>query len=148
MAKILTDQQIESLLAVASLTRSPDRNRVIVLLSIKAGLRASEIANLTWDMVVCPTGEVERVLELHNRVAKNMGGRRIPLHPDLRAALVALRGKTPTPVGNNGQRCYFDLLLGLERVCFCALDSLIPRTSAQGSPVAFFWSGTFFIADL
>ena len=52
------------------------------------------------------------------------------------------------PVGNNGQRCYFELLLGLERVCFCDLGSLIPRTSAQGSLVAFFWSGTFFIADL
>jgi hypothetical protein len=48
----------------------------------------------------------------------------------------------------DSQRCYFDLLLGLERVCFCALDSLIPRTSAQGSLVAFFWSGTFFIVDL
>ena len=33
-------------------TRHPIRNRVIVLLSAKAGLRAGEIANLTWDMVV------------------------------------------------------------------------------------------------
>jgi hypothetical protein len=30
----------------------PLRNRVIVLLSVKAGLRAGEIAKLTWDMVL------------------------------------------------------------------------------------------------
>jgi integrase len=98
-AKILTDQQIESLLAFASFTRNPDRNRVIVLLSIKAGLRASELASLTWDMVVGPEGIVGSVLELPDRAAKNRGGRRIPLHPDLRAALVALHDKTPTTAG-------------------------------------------------
>ena len=39
-------------------TRHPLRNQVLVLLSVKAGLRAGEIANLTWPMVVEPTGEV------------------------------------------------------------------------------------------
>jgi integrase len=72
-AKILTDQQIESLLAFASFTRNPERNRAIVLLSIKAGLRAGEIANLTWDMVVGPTGAVGSVLELPDRAAKKQG---------------------------------------------------------------------------
>jgi integrase len=50
-AKILSAEQIETLLAYAAATRHPSRNRVIVLLSVKAGLRASEIANVTWDMV-------------------------------------------------------------------------------------------------
>jgi integrase len=53
-AKILSSEQTEILLAYAAATRHPDRNRVIVLLSVKAGLRASEIANVTWDMVVDP----------------------------------------------------------------------------------------------
>jgi integrase/recombinase XerD len=88
-AKILTDQQIETLLAYAATTRDPLRNRVLVLLSVKAGLRANEIGNLTWDMVVGPTGEIGPLLELHNHAAKNNRGRRIPLYPDLRAALVA-----------------------------------------------------------
>lgn len=43
------------------------RNRVIVLLSAKAGLRAGEIANLTWDMVVDATGRVNGVIELRDR---------------------------------------------------------------------------------
>jgi integrase len=98
-AKILTDQQIETLLAYASTTRNPIRNRLIVLLSMKAGLRASEIANLTWDMVVGPTGEVGWVLELHNRVAKKNSGRRIPLHPDLRDTLVLWQSQTGTVAG-------------------------------------------------
>jgi integrase/recombinase XerD len=98
-AKILTDRQIETLLAYAATTRDPLRNRVIVLLSMKAGLRANEIANLTWDMVVGPAREIGQVLELHNHAAKNRGGRRIPLNSDLRAALVVWQAQTPTAVG-------------------------------------------------
>ena len=87
-AKTLSNQQIEALLWYAASTRNSDRNRVIVLLSTKAGLRAGEIANLTWEMVVGPTGDVGAVLELHDRAAKKKSGRRIPIHPDLRAALI------------------------------------------------------------
>jgi integrase len=47
-AKILNDKQLSQLLAYTSATRYPIRNRVIVLLSVKAGLRAGEIAKLTW----------------------------------------------------------------------------------------------------
>jgi integrase len=98
-AKTLTDQQIKILLAYASTTRNPERNRVIVLLSVKAGLRAGEIANLTWDMVVGPAGEIGQALELHNHAAKNNSGRRIPLHPDLRAALLVWQAETYTAAG-------------------------------------------------
>jgi integrase len=37
---------------------NPERNRVMVLLSAKAGLRACEIANLTWDMVIDANGRL------------------------------------------------------------------------------------------
>jgi integrase len=103
-AKILTDQQIETLLFFASFTRNPDRNRVIVLLSIKAGLRAGEIANVTWDMVVDPTGAVGSMLELRDHAAKNKSGRTIPLHPNLRAALIAWRDRTGAVVGLASER--------------------------------------------
>jgi integrase len=59
-----------SLLVYTSTTRNPERNRVIVLLSIKAGLRGGEIAKLTWDMVLDPTGEVESVIELRDHRQK------------------------------------------------------------------------------
>lgn len=90
-AKILTDDDIHDLLAYASYTRRPARNRVIVLLSAKAGLRAGEIANLAWEMVLDPTGTVGNVIELHDWAAKNRSGRRIPLHRDLQEALGVLR---------------------------------------------------------
>ncbi len=98
-AKILTQAQVEDLLFFAQHTRNPLRNQVIVLLSVKAGLRAAEIANLTWDMVVDPTGEIATTLELRDRVAKKGSGRVIPIHPDLREALMQLRSKRS---GTNG----------------------------------------------
>src|SRR5450830_1660917 len=66
-AKILAQAQVEDLLFFAQHTRHPIRNQVIVLLSLKAGLRAAEIANLAWDMVVDPTGEIATTLELRDR---------------------------------------------------------------------------------
>jgi integrase len=62
-AKILSNEQTSSLLVFASSTRNPRRNHLILLLSLKAGLRAGEIANLTWDMVLGPTGEIGNVIE-------------------------------------------------------------------------------------
>ena len=90
-AKILSLGDVNDLLVFANCTRHPLRNRVIVLLAAKAGLRAGEIANLTWDMVLDPTGDIGAVIELRDCAAKNGSGRLIPVHPDLRPALAAYR---------------------------------------------------------
>ena len=90
-AKILSDDNIEDLLLYAAQTRYPWRNRVIVLLSVKAGLRAGEIAKLTWEMVIGPDGAIGTVIELRNHAAKKGSGRLIPIHPDCATALVAWR---------------------------------------------------------
>ena len=90
-AKTLSSADVNDLLIFASCTRDPLRNRVIVLLSAKAGLRAGEIANLTWAMVVGPTGQISGSIELHDTAAKKGSGRMIPIHPELRAALENLR---------------------------------------------------------
>jgi integrase len=90
-AKILSDDNLEDLLLFAETGRHPLRNKVIVLLSAKAGLRAGEIARLTWAMVTDPAGGIGAVLELPDRAAKNRSGRIIPLHEDLRRALAAWR---------------------------------------------------------
>ena len=80
-AKILSLSDVNDLLVFASCTRHPLRNRVIVLLAAKAGLRAGEIAKLTWDMVLDPTGDVGWVIELRDFAAKNGSGRLIPAAP-------------------------------------------------------------------
>ncbi|WP_390887529.1 tyrosine-type recombinase/integrase [Bradyrhizobium ottawaense] len=69
-AKILAANQIDDLLLFAETTRHPLRNRLIVLLSVKAGLRAAELAKLTWDMVLDPHGAVDMVLGLRDCAAK------------------------------------------------------------------------------
>jgi integrase len=90
-AKTLSSADVDDLLVFASCTRHPLRNSVIVLLSAKAGLRAGEIANLTWDMVLGPTSQISGIIELRDHAAKKGSGRRIPIHPDLRAALIEWR---------------------------------------------------------
>jgi hypothetical protein len=68
-AKILSPHHIEDLLVFAAHTRHPIRNQVLVQLSVKAGLRASEIAK-TWPMLIEPTGEIGRSLELQDRIVE------------------------------------------------------------------------------
>jgi len=92
-AKILSEQQVEDLLFFAKTTRNPDRNSVIVLLSVKAGLRAAEIANLTWEMIVEPTGNVSSHIELRDHAAKRGSGRILPINALLHEALVVWRTK-------------------------------------------------------
>jgi integrase len=90
-AKILTDADFERLLSLTRKSRYPVRNRCLVLLSVKAGMRAGEIAKVTWEMVLEPTGKVGFIIELRDEVAKMGSGRRIPLHADLRNSLEKLR---------------------------------------------------------
>jgi integrase len=93
-AKILSGRGLDGLLAYATATRNPARNTVIVLLSAKAGLRAGEIANLTWPMVVDANSRVGETIELHDKAAKKGSGRSIPIHPILRKALDALAAQS------------------------------------------------------
>ena len=94
-AKILSAPDVSDLLVFASCTRHRLRNTVIVLLSAKAGLRAGEIANLTWEMLVDAIGALSSLLELRDSAAKKGSGRSIPIHPDLAAALAAWRQVAP-----------------------------------------------------
>jgi len=96
-AKIISREQEEDLLTFCECTRHPQRNLVMLLLSVKAGLRAGEIAALTWDMVLASDGAVGTTIELRDRAAKKGSGRQIPLHPALHRALVKLRAMSNGP---------------------------------------------------
>jgi integrase/recombinase XerD len=90
-AKIISDKQVRAVLAELDTRRYPLRDRLIFMFSLKAGMRAKEIASVTWKMVVDAEGEIADVVALENRAAKGKSGRVIPMHPDLKAALVALQ---------------------------------------------------------
>jgi integrase/recombinase XerD len=61
------------------------------LLSAKAGLRAKEIAKLTWLMANDSEGQIGRELCLFDSASKGKSGRRIPLSEEVRIALVEYR---------------------------------------------------------
>jgi integrase/recombinase XerD len=93
-AKTITPVQMDLLMLHVRGRKDSARSRVIILLSHRAGLRAAEIAKLEWSMVQDASGKVGQTIELEDRVAKKKHGRRIPLNPELRHALVTLqRGK-------------------------------------------------------
>jgi len=85
-AKILSPKQIDLVLTYLSSTRSSLRNQVIFLLSIKAGLRAKEIASLKWSMLVDSDGLIS-FIQLPNTASKGNSGRSIPINKQLRGIL-------------------------------------------------------------
>jgi integrase/recombinase XerC len=90
-AKIISDKQVRAILVELRTRRYPVRDRAMFLFSTKAGMRAMEIASVTWAMVTDAEGEIADTIALDNRAAKGRaGGRAIPMHPELRAALTAL----------------------------------------------------------
>jgi integrase/recombinase XerD len=92
-AKTLTPAQVARVLEEVEHSRYPARDRVMVLLSVNAGLRAIEISKLTWGMILDAGGNVGEVLELRDRASKGgYSGRQVPLCGALRAALQALKG--------------------------------------------------------
>jgi integrase len=96
-AKTITAAQLDMLLAHVRSRRDCLRSRVIILLSHRAGLRAAEVAQLDWTMVLEPDGKVSNTINVEDRIAKKKHGRRIPMHADVRTALVALLRRTPNP---------------------------------------------------
>jgi integrase len=93
-AKVLNRQQVHAALRYVRRSRYPQRDRVMILLSVKAGLRAGEIAKLTWPMLLDPDRRISDYIELHDCAAKKRSGRVIPLHPALRRELQRLRRTT------------------------------------------------------
>jgi len=89
-ARTVTTTQIQQALQTANTLRHPDRNKAMLLLSFKAGLRAGEIAQLEWSMLLDANNKLGTSINLPGRITKNAHARRVPVHPDLRKALQKL----------------------------------------------------------
>jgi integrase/recombinase XerD len=90
-AKIPSEHQQQALLAWLETRKHADRNRLIVLLSFKAGLRAKEIAALKWSMVMNADGEIGDHIHLTNEASKGMSGRVIALNKELKKQLIKVK---------------------------------------------------------
>ena len=124
-AKILADLELARLLAELSRRRHPLRNRVIGLLSFKAGLRAAEISKLDWSMVLDASGAIASTISLEDRIAKKRHGRIIPMHPELRSALEAWKrvsgGKGPIARSERGSRMTPVSICNFFKSCYRAV---------------------------
>lgn len=86
-ARVLERDDVRRLVQFVATNRHPLRDRVIVLLSFKAGLRACEIAGLDWTMVLRANGHIGDQLLVAASIAKNGAARQLPIHPELATAL-------------------------------------------------------------
>ena len=118
-AKTLTKSQVDAVTAFLLTRRHGLRDQTVFLLSVKAGLRAKEIANLKWEMVVGPDGKVGTAIHLPNIATKGNSGRIVPLNKQLRANLIQLLGQAKT-----------DKFLKIED-SFVVTTERSDRTSAQ-----------------
>lgn len=102
-AKIIETEDLEKLFKFIDATKDFKirlRDKVTVMLSLKAGLRAAEIAGLRWVDVTKANGEVSDVMHVGHHIAKggkkdNKRERQIPIHPLLRTMLIELRKQRP-----------------------------------------------------
>lgn len=113
-AKTLTDQQLDTLLGhVATTSRHPLRDYVLILLSFKAGLRVAEIAGLNWRDVCDVTGKVGDIISYDAEgtpvigfrvpagIAKKGHERVVPFNTGLLAALTQFKN-TQDPAVTRG----------------------------------------------
>jgi len=88
-AKTLSPKQASVAMAYLASTRHPIRNKVIFLLSTKAGFRAKEIASLRWVHLIDAECQLMDVILLTNDASKGkQSGRVVPIHKELKVALV------------------------------------------------------------
>ena len=86
---------VQQMLNAADVHRYPERDRAMILLSPHAGLRAKEIASLTWRMVTDHEGWLMNNIVLPDHATKGKkGARTIPMHPWLLQALTPLEYAT------------------------------------------------------
>ncbi|MEZ5655547.1 MAG: site-specific integrase [Sphingobium sp.] len=90
-AKVLSPTQIKTVIRYLECSRWPERNIVIFLLSVRAGLRAKEIASITWDMVTDAGGDLRDCICLTDSATKGSSGGVIPMSSELGNALRALQ---------------------------------------------------------
>ena len=96
-ARVLEPADVRRMLTHATGQRHHYRNTVIIMLSFKAGLRACEIAGITWPMVLKTNGRIGDQIRICKHIAKYGHGRHIPLHGDLKKAVTAYHRSLGNP---------------------------------------------------
>lgn len=87
-AKTINPNMVVSMMQYLQGTRHPARNSLIFRLSERGGLRAKEIASITWSMITDAQGNLTDEIVLPDSASKGRGGGRIiPIAKELRVAI-------------------------------------------------------------
>jgi len=89
-AKTLNKKKIDQLLWYVGTLQHAQRNEIVVLRSLRAGLRAKEIAELQWAMLTDAEENIGSSIQLTDKASKGRGGRVIPLNLQLSLKLADL----------------------------------------------------------
>lgn len=95
-AKVLSDQEVKRVLAVIAQDRHADRNRMAFMFSMLAGLRACEIASLTFGAVVDGQGKPKSEIYLAHTMTKGRKGRTVMVSERLQKEVARFIATTGT----------------------------------------------------
>jgi integrase len=89
-AKIIEDKDFDKvILFIDRTSRYPIRDKLAFMLTVKAGMRATEVALMRWECVVKSDGQVNNYIEIFSDMTKKKKERLIPLSEDLKKLLKA-----------------------------------------------------------
>ena len=86
-AKILSNSQQSAVISYLAGRRHPERNILMFLFSVDAGLRAKEVAQIEWSMVTDAAGNVTDEIRLQDKASKGASGGLVYMSKRLNAAL-------------------------------------------------------------
>ncbi len=95
-AKVLTEKELKRALAVIVTRRHADRDRLALLLTHWAGMRVCEVAALTRDKVLGPSGEVLEEWRLSSDQTKGDKGRIVFVNAKLKRELAVYLKSQPS----------------------------------------------------
>lgn len=95
-AKVLDEKQFIKLLQyIDEHSTIPLRDRLIVHLSFKAGLRVAEIAKIDFTALTDAEGRITSMVHVYGNVAKKKREREVPMHPELKKAIASFMKAYP-----------------------------------------------------
>lgn len=93
-AKILDPKDLEKVLKTIDTTsKFPLRDKLVVLLTAKSGLRVMEVARLRWHHVTNADGTIAKHISLMSDVTKRGRERTVPMHDMIRDLLKEYRSR-------------------------------------------------------
>lgn len=114
-AKVLTEKELKRALAVIATRRHADRDRLALLLTHWAGMRVCEVAALTRDKVIGPSGDISDEWRLSSEQTKGDKGRVVYANAKLKKEIdsyirahPAVSPKAPVLISQKGRQ---DLLV-------------------------------------